>query len=102
MEEKTVCPFGEVLRGARKERGLSQYRLAKMAKRSARYISMLEHNKREPKLSTVLMLARVMNMDAGELVRAVDVLLPDEWARPDEADIQPGKSGRPRKKLSAE
>lgn len=93
MEEKILCPFGEVLRHARKERGLTQYRLAKMVKRNPRYISMLEHNKREPQLSTVLMLARAMGMDVGELVRNVDALLPEDWAKPDEEDIRPQEGG---------
>ena len=97
MEEKILCPFGEVLRHARKERGLTQYRLAKMVKRNPRYISMLGHNKREPQLSTVLMLARAMGMDVGELVRNVDALLPEDWAKPDEEDIRPKKAGRPKK-----
>ena len=97
MEEKPVCPFGEVLREARKARGFSQYRLAKMAKRSPRYISLLEHNEREPRLLTVLMLARVLGMDAGELVRGVDALLPEMWAVPEEDDIRPKRAGRPRK-----
>ncbi|MEE0816484.1 MAG: helix-turn-helix transcriptional regulator [Desulfovibrio fairfieldensis] len=100
MEEKILCPFGEVLRHARKERGLTQYRLAKMVKRNPRYLSMLENNKREPRLSTVLMLARAMRMDAGELVRNVDALLPEDWAKPDEEDIQPKKAGRPKKKTT--
>lgn len=79
MEEKPLCPFGDVLVKARKERGITQYRLAKLTKRSARYISMLEHNEREPQLSTVLLLARALRMDAGELVRDVDALMPDQW-----------------------
>ena len=98
MEEKPLCPFGDVLVKARKERGITQYRLAKLAKRSARYISMLEHNKREPQLSTVLMLARALRMDVGELVRDVDALMPEEWAIPDEESLEPKKVGRPKKK----
>ena len=44
MEENPLCPFGDVLVKARKDRDITQYRLAKLTKRSARYISMLEHN----------------------------------------------------------
>lgn len=44
MEETPLCPFGDVLVKARKDRDIMQYRLAKLTKRSARYISMLEHN----------------------------------------------------------
>ena len=76
MSDKAPCPFGEILVKARKERNLSQYRLAKLVKRNPRYISQLEHNRREPKLSTVIMLANALEMDAGELVRDVALLMP--------------------------
>lgn len=97
MEEKPLCPFGDVLVKARKDRGITQYRLAKLTKRSARYIGMLEHNKREPQLSTVLMLARALRMDAGDLVRDVDALMPEGWAIPDDEDFEPKRAGRPKK-----
>ena len=99
MEQKPLCPFGDILVKARKDRGITQYRLAKLTKRSARYLSMLEHNKREPQLSTVLMLARALRMDPGKLVQAVDALMPEDWGIPDEEDIQPKKTGRPKKKV---
>ena len=98
MEEKPLCPFGDVLVKARKDRGVTQYRLAKLSRRSARYISMLEHNRREPQLSTVIMIARALRMDAGALVSAVDALMPQDWAVPDAADMQSKKAGRPKKK----
>mgnify|MGYP002602579344 CR=1 FL=1 len=60
MEETPLCPFGDVLVKARKDRDIMQYRLAKLTKRSARYISMLEQQ-----LSTGLLLARALRMDAG-------------------------------------
>ena len=97
MEEKPLCPIGDVLVKASKERGITQYRLAKLTKRSARYISMLEHNEREPQLSTVLLLARALRMDAGELVRDVDALMPEGWAIPDGKDFEPKRAGRPKK-----
>ena len=83
MKEKPPCPFGEILIKARSERGITQYRLAKLVDRNPRYISQLEHNKREPRLSTVIMLARALQMDAGDLVREVDRIMP-EWLAPSE------------------
>ena len=83
MKEKPPCPFGEILVKARSERGITQYRLAKLVGRNPRYISQLEHNKREPQLSTVIMLARALQMDAGDLVREVDKIMP-EWPAPSE------------------
>lgn len=76
MSEKPLCPFGEILIKARKERGITQYRLAKLVDRNPRYISQLEHNKREPRLSTIIMLARALEMDPGELVHEVDKIMP--------------------------
>ena len=78
MKPKPPCPFGEILVKAREERGITQYRLAKLVGRNSRYISQLEHNKREPKLSTVIMLARALQMDVGDLVREVEKITP-EW-----------------------
>ncbi len=98
MKEKPLCPFGAVLITARKERNVTQYRLAKLTGRSARYLSLLEHDKREPQLSTVILLARALGMDAGELVSQVDALMPKDWAMPSEEDIHPKKAGRPKKK----
>lgn len=83
MKEKPSCPFGEILVKARSERGITQYRLAKLVGRNPRYISQLEHNKREPRLSTVIMLARALQMDAGDLVREVDKIM-SEWPAPAE------------------
>lgn len=75
MKAKKPVPFGEALIEARVERGISQYRLAKLVNRDSRYISQLENNKREPRLSTIMMLASALEMDTWELVKKVDVLL---------------------------
>ncbi len=45
------------------------------------------------------MLARALRMDPGKLVRAVGALMPEDWVIPDEEDIQPKKTGRPKKKV---
>ena len=76
MNEKPLCPFGEILIKAREARGITQYRLAKLVNRNSRYISQLEHNKREPRLSTIILLARALQMDPGELVREVNEIMP--------------------------
>ena len=65
MEENPLCPFGDVLVQVSKVRSIPHCSLAKLTKRSARYISMLEHNAREQQLSTGLLLARALRMDAG-------------------------------------
>ena len=97
MEEKPICPFGEVLVKARKARGITQYRLAQMVDRDPRYINQLEHNKWEPKVSTVIRLARALEMDAGELVNDLDKLMPEFPAEKMDVPL-PKKRGRPKKK----
>ena len=97
MEEKPICPFGEVLVKARKARGITQYRLAQMVDRDPRYINQLEHNKRKPKVSTVIRLARALEMDAGELVNDLDKLMPEFPAEKMDVPL-PKKRGRPKKK----
>ena len=74
MSNGKTIPFGQALIQARAERGISQYRLAKLVNRDSRYISQLEHNKREPRLSTIIMLAEALNMNTWELVRQMDSL----------------------------
>lgn len=71
----TPCPFGNILVKAREDRGITQYRLAQLTERSVQQISQIERGEREPKLSTILMLAKALEMDAGDLVREVVVYL---------------------------
>ncbi|MDL2306729.1 helix-turn-helix domain-containing protein [Desulfovibrio sp. OttesenSCG-928-C06] len=75
MKVKKPIPFGKALIEARVERGISQYRLAKLVNRDSRYISQLENNKREPRLSTIMMLARALDMETWELVQKVDTIM---------------------------
>jgi transcriptional regulator with XRE-family HTH domain len=96
MEENPLCPFGDVLVKARKDRDITQYRLAKLTKRSARYISMLEHNAREQQLSTGLLLARALRMDAGNWPATLTHA--GRMAIPDDKDFEPKRAGH-RKKI---
>lgn len=98
MNEKPICPFGEILVRARTERNITQYRLAKMVGRNPRYISQLEHNKREPKLSTIILLARALGMDAGELVSAVEKIMPEIPLPVADGGGEARQVGRPKKK----
>ncbi len=76
MDEKFPCPFGKILIAARKNRGMRQAELARRCARDPRYISQLERGRREPKISTVVMLARALEMEAGELANEMDKALP--------------------------
>ena len=76
MEKKPPCPFGNILIAARERRGLKQAELARRCARDPRYIGQLESGRREPLISTVIMLARALNMEAGELANEMDKVLP--------------------------
>ena len=66
-KKSSPCPFGKILVTAREERGITQYRLARLAGRSIQQISQIERGEREPKLSTLL-LAHALGMEPGTLV----------------------------------
>lgn len=72
---KPPCPFGKVLVNARKERGVTQYALAKRVKRNTRHIAQIEQGKSEPRLSTIVLLADALEMDVCELVRETVVAM---------------------------
>jgi transcriptional regulator with XRE-family HTH domain len=60
--------FGERLREARLDRGLSQDALAATAQLHHTHISLLERGRRDPTLETLVRLARALNLTPGELV----------------------------------
>ena len=60
--------FGEVLRRLRKERGLSQERLAEAASLTDDYVGFIERGENVPTLTVILKLARALGVDASELV----------------------------------
>jgi transcriptional regulator with XRE-family HTH domain len=63
--------FGENLRDARREAELSQDELAGRADIDRGAISMYEHGRREPNLSTIVKLAHALQVPAGTLVRGL-------------------------------
>tara|TARA_R110000824_G_scaffold52692_6_gene146364 strand:+ start:5920 stop:6147 length:228 start_codon:yes stop_codon:yes gene_type:complete len=63
--------FGIVLRRLRKQKGISQERLALEGNLDRTFISMLERGKRQPSLTTILNLAIVLGVGEGELVELV-------------------------------
>lgn len=71
MKKASPCPFGQILVKARKERGITQYRLAHLTGRSIQQISQIERGEREPRISTVIMLAHALGMEPGILVNEV-------------------------------
>lgn len=67
-KKSSPCLFGKILVTAREERGITQYRLVRLAGRSIQQISQIERGEREPKLSTLILFAHALGMEPGILV----------------------------------
>lgn len=61
--------FGDNLRSARERGGLSQAALGRIAGVSSSEVSRLEAGIREPRLTTIVSLARALDVEGAELVR---------------------------------
>lgn len=58
---------GRAIKMCRTQRGASQGDLARLAKCSVSYLSMLENNQRDPTLSTLTNIAHALNVPVGIL-----------------------------------
>lgn len=74
-KSKVARAFGEALRMARKEAGLSQEALALQSGIDRTFVSMLERGIRQPALSTVFALSAVLSVTPGKLVEQAARLL---------------------------
>lgn len=70
-------PLGEELRRLRRARGLTQADLADLAGLSVEGVSLLERGRRTPRISTLVLLAEAMQLDADE--RAAWLRDPETW-----------------------
>lgn len=77
MRKRPPSKFGAALIQEYKKRGFTQYSLAKKMERSTRYLNNLEHDRSEPRFTTILLLADAIGMEPGELVNAAAEL---SWA----------------------
>jgi transcriptional regulator with XRE-family HTH domain len=59
--------FGERIRVLRQERGLTQERLAGKADLTTGFVNNVEHGRKVPSLTTILKLARALEVDAADL-----------------------------------
>ena len=67
--------FGEVLRHLRKEQRFSQEKLALDCGLERTFISFLERGLRQPSLTTILKLSKVLGVSASEMVARVEMQL---------------------------
>jgi len=72
---KVEQAFGHVLKRARLEKGLSQEKLALLCDLDRTFISLLERGLRQPSLATVIVLSKVLEVPASELVESTVNLL---------------------------
>ena len=77
MRKRPPSRFGAALVQECKKRNITQYRLAQLLGRSTRYLNNIEHDRNEPRFTTILLLAQAMGMEPGELVDAAAKL---SWA----------------------
>ena len=64
--------FGDVLRELRLQRELTQDKLAELAGTERSHISALERAEKGPALATIFILAKALNIPAGELISMVE------------------------------
>lgn len=60
--------FGERIRVLRTERGLTQERLAGKADLTTGFVNAVEHGRKVPSLTTILKLARALEVNAADLL----------------------------------
>ena len=67
-----VSPFARNLREARQRAGILQERLAFTAQLHRTEISLLERGEREPRLSTIVRLARGLDVSPASLLEGIE------------------------------
>lgn len=75
MSPTSKRAFGQVLKGLRLERGLTQEELSYACNRHSTYIRRLERGKSSPTLVTVDALAKALGMKPSEILRKVEKLV---------------------------
>ena len=77
LAKSVATQFGVELRNARSAAKLTQQVLAERADIDPVFVSLLENGHRQPSLTVLLNLERVLGLDAGELARRVAQALRD-------------------------
>lgn len=71
-DERDTKAFGSVLQVYRKQAGLTQEELAAQCDMDRAYVSEIERGLKEPCLSTLLKLGRVLQVSAGDMIKDVE------------------------------
>ena len=67
-----LVAFGRTVRKARRDRDLSQEALADEAGLSAKHIGEIERANKDPRLTTVLKIAKALELSSSELLAELD------------------------------
>lgn len=78
MNKKKPHVFGQVLNQIRKEKNLSKYAVAKAAGKQISQVYLLEAGNSEPKVSTIIWLAKAMAMEPWELFRRLCLAMEEQ------------------------
>ena len=70
--------FGQVLRKFRTINKLSQEKLSQECGLDRSYISLLERGLRQPSLTTILLLSRILNTTAAGMIHEVEEILDED------------------------
>ncbi|HEX7150317.1 MAG TPA: helix-turn-helix transcriptional regulator [Thermoanaerobaculia bacterium] len=70
-KEKEAILFGEAVRRAREQRGISQTQLAGAAGLSAPYLNVLEHGGNTPTLSVIFRICEALEVEPAVLIDEV-------------------------------
>lgn len=71
MDRSLQCIFGEVIRSCRKEKKISQERLALESDLQRSFISRMECGKTQPTLITIFELAKALGVEPVEIIAKV-------------------------------
>ena len=69
---ESAVAFGRVLRRLRKKKGYTQEELGFEAELRRTFVSILELGQQQPSLTTILKLARVLDIRAGTMMEVVE------------------------------
>jgi transcriptional regulator with XRE-family HTH domain len=75
-DRQTLRDLAVRLKALRKQRGLSQDRLAELAGLTGKYVGEVERGEVNPSATTIARLAEALTVDAGELFETADDILP--------------------------
>jgi transcriptional regulator with XRE-family HTH domain len=69
---KMFKTFGETIRKARKEKGISQEELAELCNLHRTYVGSVERGERNISLQNIVKIARALGLTAAELLRDIE------------------------------